>query len=297
MNISEETIDLYLRGDLSEPELQAFKRAIDADPKLKQEIDFQSDVVNSLKNYRHQQLKSRFDKLEIPAGGNIIGSGYTSSIYTKFAASILVVALLIGGSSIWLNNQNPTQTPDSNNSVAVVPTTPSPSKNEVTKTENSSAVIANTTQENVISANTSQAKKASKTTVKVSIKQNRIRKDSELFDEVAGEQNSPDMLNPDFEMPVINDGTSSAGIQNVKVNIVKEKNLGYRFFNNQLFLHGNFSNSTYELFELNNAPSKQLYLYFENNYYELLQGKTKVTSLNPITNKATLVQLNQLRER
>ena len=97
------------------------------------------------------------------------------------------------------------------------------------------------------------------------------------------------------DMSSINHGSVTGTASQVKVNIVKDKDLAYRFFNNQLFLHGNFSNSTYELYELNNSPSKQLFLYFDGNYYELIQGKTKVTALTPIKDKSTLAQLSQLR--
>lgn len=279
MNISEETIDSYLRGDLSGSDLEAFKSTVGSDPGLKQEIDFQQDIVNSLKQYRHQQLKSRFNSVEIPA------SGLNNSVFLKFAASIGIVAILIGSFVVWEQQQK-------HIAVDSIPKTSVPE----TASANNTTVYSTKTASAKPQAKETSSAKNTVTTPAESNKKGTVSNDV-FSEEIATEQYSPEAINRDFNMPEINDHTSNSTIQDVKVNIIKEKSLGYRFFNNQLFLHGNFSNSPYELFELNSTPDKQLYLYFETNYYELLQGKTKITALNPITDSNTLIQLNQLRER
>lgn len=305
MNITEETIDSFLRGDLSVAELTAFNEAITADPKLQQEVSFQQDIINSVKQHRHQQLKDRLNAVSVKP----VSLPFYSSPYLKLAAAIGIVALIVGGYSLFNNKED-------NTSVLVES---SATGTESTETPNTKASEENTnfnsTTETIVPAN--QNKQAeSKTTIASttantskstkSSDQNSISKKStkvaatfeELSEEPIDSNNTIQGINHNFDMPTMNHGgnTSNVSSPQIKVSIVKENNLGYRFFNNQLFLHGNFSNSTYELFELNNKPSKQLFLYFENNYYELIQGKTKVTSLSPITDKAILLQLTQLRE-
>jgi|GEM_PF-2758372 len=301
MNISEETIDSFLRGDLSGADLEKFNSALAADPKLQQEVSIQRDIVESLKQYRHQQLKNRLNSIEMKP----VAVGTFSSAYVKIAASIGVVALLVGGylffnknnaaSSISADNtENTAINSEIGNNVTAGAETSTPTEIAATTkpsaTENVSNVDATTSSKK---STTSDSKKSSSINEKGSKKSASY---SEPSDTEMNEDYSVDKVNDDFSIPTINDGAASISAPQIKVSIVKEKNLGYRFFNNQLFLHGNFSNSTYELYELNNKPSKQLFLYFESNYYELIQGKTKVTSLTPITDKTTLLQLTQLRE-
>jgi hypothetical protein len=300
MNISEETIDSFLRGDLSGADLEKFNSALAADPKLQQEVSIQRDIVESLKQYRHQQLKNRLNSIEMKP----VGLGTFSSTYIKLAASIGVVALLVGGYILFNKNNVSSSISTNEAEKATVNSEIGESITTGAETPASDKTIANTTtaatENTSISSETasknpavSDTKKSSSNNVKGSKKSTAY---TEPSDTEMNEDYAMDKVNDDFSIPTINDGSASISAPQIKVSIVKEKNLGYRFFNNQLFLHGNFSNSTYELYELNNKPSKQLFLYFENNYYELIQGKTKVTDLIPITDKTTLLQLTQLRE-
>lgn len=300
MNISEETIDSFLRGDLSETEQTAFNKAVAADPKLQQEVAIQKDIIDGVKQHRHQQLKDRLNAIEVKP----VGVGFFSSPYFKLAASVGVVALLVGSFSIFNNNTI-------ENTATVVESSPTGTESTEKSTEVSSIVsaenitsetekTASKTAENNVTAQTSKVVASASKTTQSSHAQNTASDNTfeEVSDEPMDSDNTIEGVNDNFNMPTMNHGGNASNISSpqIKVSIVKENNLGYRFFNNQLFLHGNFSNSTYELFELNNKPSKQLFLYFESNYYELLQGKTKVTSLTPITDKVILLQLTQLRE-
>lgn len=305
MNISEETIDSFLRGDLTGSELEEFNKALGSDPKLQQEVSFQQDIVDSIKQYRHNQLKNRLNSIEVAP----LSMGAASSIYFKFAASIGIVALLIG-SFVLLTKTKKVENP----SVSVLDTREAKESIQLENTKAGSSTLINDQQAKALSKNKSLDSKdvrstfpnasANKSDLKNSSVSSPSGEDetstSELVpgnEETADEDMTFDSRSENFSSPTINN-TEHSNISSsvVKVSIVKEKNLAYRYFNNELFLHGNFSNSTYELFELNNKPSKQLFLYFENNYYELIQGKTRVTDLVPITDKATLLQLAQLRE-
>jgi hypothetical protein len=302
MNISEETIDSFLRGDLKGAELERFNQALSADPKLQQEVSFQQDVVDSIKQYRHNQLKSRLNSIEVSP----ISTGSATSTYFKLAASIGIVALLIGTFAVLTNTKgkntltNATETSSKEDVLTanIEEVTPS----DIVSSEQKTSTSTNGKSE-------TKDTKITATSSEVSTKKSDVKKSTDNPDQTSTHTSFPsdeemtsddmafDSKSENFTVPTINNtehSTISASV--VKVNIVKEKNLAYRYFNNELYLHGNFSNSTYELFELNNKPSKQLFLYFENHYYELIQGKTKVTDLVPITDKATLLQLAQLRE-
>src|SRR6478609_7091153 len=104
MNISEETIDAFLRGDLSETEVAAFNKAVSADPKLQQEVSIQKDIIDAVKQNRHQQLKDRLNAIDVKP----VGVGFFSSPYFKLAASIGVVALIVGSFSMFNNTEENT---------------------------------------------------------------------------------------------------------------------------------------------------------------------------------------------
>ena len=296
MNITEETIDSFLRGDLSSAEVTAFNEGLAADPKLQQEVSFQRDIIDSVKQNRHQQLKNRLDSIDIKP----VGIGFYSSPYFKLAASIGVVAFIVGTFSFFNTTEDNNADIVESNETGIEYTEKSSVKQPLIASEentNSNSKVENTTSAPAVEHIDSKATTVSKTNSKPQ-KGTPNTTYEDLSEEPMDSENTIEGINENFDMPTADHGGNTSNISSpqIKVSIVKENNLGYRFFNNQLFLHGNFSNSTYELFELNNKPSKQLFLYFEKNYYELIQGKTKITSLTPITDKAILIQLNQLRE-
>lgn len=300
MNITEEMIDSFLRGDLNSAETEAFNKAVSADPKLQQEVSIQKDIIDSVKQFRHQQLKDRLNAIDVKP----VGVGFFASPYVKLAASIGVVALIAGSFSLFNNtNENPATAVVESSATGIDPThstslTETAPASDVTVSATESAASAKTDSKPTAASTNAATAGSTVNNTKTQKTASDVAAHVDLSEEPMDTDNTIEGINDNFNMPTMNHGGSASGVSSpqVKVSIVKENNLGYRFFNNQLYLHGNFSNSTYELFELNNKPSKQLFLYFENNYYELIQGKTKVTALTPITDKTILLQLTQLRE-
>lgn len=300
MNISEEIIDSFLRGDLNSAETEAFNNALSADPELQQEVSIQKDIVEALKGHRHQQLKNRLNSIDVKPAG-VFGSSYV-----KLAASMGMVALLVGSFALFS-----TDDPKESGLVQTRTTTSSESNKNQPLSVSEELSQADQPQTKVLAAATEHSgtsvnsKAVSVDAETNSVKNSSIDKTTKksaaklTYSEIdADEMDGGFTIQPQtdgVDMSAVNHGSATSTTSQVKVNIVKDKDLAYRFFNNQLYLHGNFSNSTYELYELNNSPSKQLFLYFAGNYYELIQGKTKVTTLTPITDKATLAQLSQLK--
>ena len=99
MNISEEIIDSFVRGELKGSELDAFNNSVAADPQLQQQVSFQKEIVGSINQFRHQQLKSRLNAIAVkPIGVSLLGSNYA-----KIAASITAVVILLGSYAIYDN--------------------------------------------------------------------------------------------------------------------------------------------------------------------------------------------------
>jgi hypothetical protein len=82
----------------------------------------------------------------------------------------------------------------------------------------------------------------------------------------------------------------------IEVKNVK-KQFHYQYYNNKLFLYGDFDSTPYEIFELNSRKDKQLYLFYNNEFYGLKQSQTRITPLQMIKDQEKLNALNALRNK
>jgi len=92
-------------------------------------------------------------------------------------------------------------------------------------------------------------------------------------------------------------GVSS--LDNLQIEKIKDKkhNLYYQYYNNKLFLYGDFDSKPYEILELNTIKDKLIYLYFEDKYYGLNQNQIDIAALSVIKDKVTLSNLELIRNK
>ena len=69
----------------------------------------------------------------------------------------------------------------------------------------------------------------------------------------------------------------------------------YQFYNNKLYLYGDFDNK-YEILELNTPAGISIYMFYKDKFYELQQNQEKITPLNAIRNSALMRDLKTIRE-
>jgi hypothetical protein len=72
---------------------------------------------------------------------------------------------------------------------------------------------------------------------------------------------------------------------------VIEEKYHYRYFNNKLYLYGNFDQEPYEIVELNNKGDRQLFLSYKNNTYVIEQNVTETAQLKKLNDKMLTKEL------
>jgi hypothetical protein len=65
----------------------------------------------------------------------------------------------------------------------------------------------------------------------------------------------------------------------------------------KLYLYGKFDNGLYEVIDLGRKVGKQSFLFYQNTYYQVLPGTSKVTQLMPTDDKGIVASLDKLRKR
>ena len=97
----QEKIDQYHAGRLSSDEMSVLEKELASDPSLQAESNFQSDIINGLKEFRKSELKSRLNGIEVnPAWFDFIQQ---STLLKSFGG--VAVATLIG-TGVFLSASN-----------------------------------------------------------------------------------------------------------------------------------------------------------------------------------------------
>ncbi|MFL5730133.1 MAG: hypothetical protein ACJ75J_11665 [Cytophagaceae bacterium] len=303
-----ENIEAYITNKMSAGEKAFFENELAKDPLLNNEIELQRDIIDSLKENRKAQLKNRLNNIQIDAT-----SSYTG---LKVAASILLAGLVSFGGYKYLNSNKEIQN-SGNNTISLT----SPEKTINTESSSSNQVIVEN-QKSVSAENTDKNQNAASNIKGTVIAQNqngestRYTRTTTTVTQTTVESNNLPIFNtPEVKdryedsdgiktenhinMPKGDVGNSNGEsmLDNLDREIIKDKNhkLAYQYYNNKLFLYGDFDSKPYELLELNTLKDKQLYLYFEGKYYGLKQNQTSITSLTVIEDKQTLSNLELIR--
>jgi hypothetical protein len=115
--------------------------------------------------------------------------------------------------------------------------------------------------------------------------------------EIAGDLDEDEMVTEDISSEN-NFNTIEEIKENIesKVEVEAEKSrkypFHYKFYNNKLFLLGDFKNSPYEIIELNSAKGKKYFLYYEGSFYRLYSDRMKPAPLEKVDDKSIIDELN-----
>lgn len=288
-----ENIEAYLENRLSPGEKSLFESEIAKDPLLKNELNLQQDIIQSLKSYRKTQLKNRLNNIEVSMTPNYYGA--------KIAASILISGLLGLGAYSYFNNKSETTISSpvaietrienpSKESTSPEVTLDNTSKNDVPLAINeNSKGVSDATTKNETKAIVKKNSPGNSTTAPISTGSPKMVEsfDNELF------QSDNNVTLPDGKIAQTTESKS-----NIDITIDKssENKFHYKFFNNKLFLYGSFDSNKYEILELNTYEGKQVYLYYDNSYFKLNSNQADVSPLSKINDKNVIEQLNKFNQ-
>ncbi|MGK7393943.1 MAG: hypothetical protein ACNS62_05205 [Candidatus Cyclobacteriaceae bacterium M3_2C_046] len=280
-------IEKYLEDQLSGTEKLDFERKLQQDPLLKNEFDWQKDMVESIKQFRKSELKSRLNAIKVGP------SPYVHIL--KIAASVTTASLLtIGAYNYFSNSDNvsPINLTESHvisfdqNELPQKPEAPQELKNEIGLSE----VAANEDQELYAS---------NKTKTEISSKAALTRPQfvmPEIIEEFEDDEpalNEVDISSLKNEFSSLSNNT----LERVEITSINHNtyDFHYQFFNGKLFLYGEFDQMPYEILELNTENNRKLYLFYNDHYYSLKDDQSEIVPLNQIQDSLLIKELHILK--
>ncbi len=263
------TIDCYLKGQLSEEERRALEEKMQQDPLLAHEVTWQKDIYHALGDVRRAALKSRLDDVIIhptsyflrqrwltaAAVGTLLLAG-SAYYYLTSAEPERIVALQKVEAPFMYPEGYPLQRIPQRSAPATIATAEAPS-----------SVADNTANTSSTTSTEAQSTPPLVTPPQVV---------SEF------EEENPTVDYNDFTAP------EKAALQE---NVYREENVTvaavsdsrytfhYQFFDNKLYLHGDFDQMPYKIIALNTENDKRLFLEFDGDYYRISKHEAVVPLL------------------
>lgn len=285
-------IEAYFDGSIKPEQKLMLESKIETDPLLKAEFNLQQNIINGIGDIRKQQLKARLSSLDVSGSGSML---FGSRV--KWLAGTLTVVTIFSSLLYWymsdsaknqlqLNSEDvllmekeaftlqaPNATANSNENFDVVV-----SKVNKTVKEDFTASKPDLTLRSIKKAESEKSAKA-KPQALVSFKDNddfQPYKDKEFSKSIERDINRNVSSETDIEF----------------FNSVRpDDTYHYRYFNNKLYLYGEFENEPYEIIELHNKGKKQLFLSYQNEIYSINNNITDITPLQKVEDEMLIMEL------
>ena len=272
-----ELIDDYLANRLNEQDKNAFDQQLEGDPTLREEVDFQRQVVQGVHQARTAELKTMLNNVPIT------GSGWSAGQITATAVSVALVATAL---YFYLkDDQTPIAQPDKKQHQEVAPpsdnmakqpaaTTDTKEKAEPAVREEQPANAPRITKKNVI---TSPVQKPAIQVVDPS---------DELKE--TGEASATPIQGRSEIIP--------SKLEVITESSDKKHGFHYQFSQGKLMLFGPFDKNLYEILEIH-GEDHAVFLFYKENYYLLDEKEIQITQLTYIRDSQLLKKLKEYRGR
>ena len=256
-----ETIDRYLKGQLSEEERRTLEDKMQQDPLLAQEVTWQKDIYHALGEVRRAALKSRLDQIAVHPN-----SGF---FHQRWGIVAAVGALLLAGSTYYYLASEAPEPPVARAAQSPV-TYPEAYTIRRTPPQNEVAALASE------AATSLEASPSAKETSRPSVAAPQIRRGQptaippqvvSAFDEDALAVDYNDFEAP--EKSSLQENTYQEENVAIETQSDSRYTFHYQFFDNKLYLHGDFDRTPYKVIALNTENDKKLFLEFDGDYYRI----------------------------
>lgn len=291
-------VQAFFDNEMSVEERMDFEQLIDKDPSLQEEYQLQKDIIEEIREHRKQELKNHLSTIN--AGGLI---QWTSALrWATAGVASLVVATGIyffypssEGNLIPLVDLTIGQT-----EVHIPPVPAQPIAEFTPIVEESVTGLSETETQDQAEENLVEAEIESDVAEAVV---NPVPVFTNASPEVswpALETQTGDITIPEeetvlpgevFNRPHASEDEKIA----VEPTPSRRYSFHYQFYNNKLYLYGDYDDMPYEIIEYNRIEGRQFYLFYQNKYYQVVQGERKITPLKEITNQSLISELTKLR--
>lgn len=265
-----ELLDQYLSNKMDEASRIEFEQRINSDSGLKNEFEFQKQLVEGIRKARVNELKTLLNNTVIPPA-------QTGPTLIKIATWVVIAGMVGSGIYYWINKNSEPEAV----STEVVETDSileEPAIAETIKPEATAAVEeqADAVTEKSPAPEVSSPKKTTKTSP---VKQPELKPYDPTQETDSNATHQPAIALDDIsEQPV-----STSSVQVETDNTIKKFNFHYEFKDNKLLLYGSFEKDLYTILEFFNNNKRTVFLYYNSNYYlldESVENPTPLKSLN-----------------
>ena len=274
-----ELIDRYLKGQLSESEQLTFDAQLRQDPLLSHEIKWQKDIHQALVDTRRNALKSRLDQVPVN----------TTYSYGSLKIAAVVATLLIAAGGLYYTYTQssaayePFYSDDSPARISYQEayTIEQPTVKLKASSNNVSSAAAPAEEETIIAVVPKAPKNPAATQPQVV---------SSFTEE------TPNINYSDFEAPekqALQANDYAADDVAIEALADSKYDFHYQFYDNKLYLHGDFQDTPYKIIALNTSEDKKLFLEFDGQYYHV-NRRTEPTPLVAIEDTSLIKDLQQL---
>ena len=285
-----EQIEAYLRNELSVEDKVIFEEMIRRDPLLKNELELQHDIVDVIRHYRKNQLKARLNQVPMDVATTGRSYGYK-------AAGVALAGLLLVGSLGWLAYDRfaPAHQPE--------PVTPNKSQ----QTDMPDSIFGNPSENKTVPA-TPEVKdqrtpsKDLAPKIQPAVKNTNVPKPEVTVPEDGqNTENTLTKTQEDSRVPSGDITLSPVGKnpKSVQVSIISQDpkhQFHYNFSEGKLVLYGRFE-QLYEILDFNSKAGKQVYLYYQQNFYRLNENQVSTAPLQKVNNPQLIQTLKEAREQ
>lgn len=286
-----ELLDGFFEGTLSSSEESTLMNRLKTDTDLKGEFELQQDIINTIRETRKMELKSRLDNIPIKWYHNISNSWKVAATATVITVSTLTAYYFIDLQDNFKNRidlaQNEVILEELYSDRADMPAKPEvEAPEEVIDIQASNReIIAESRDETNVMETTVTTKDR---TIDVVVPD--IIEDFEEVDNIEPENVTSGDIN--VMTPSREDVHSSVEINTV---LHKKFNFHYNFSGGTLTLYGNFEDVPYEIIEINSATGKRFYLNYKDQFYNIINTEN-IIPLQPVTNETLINELKIVKE-
>ena len=297
-------VDQYLKGKLSKDERLAFEEKIQQDPLLANEVSLQQDIYEALGEARKAALKNRLNQVPIHQSPRAPWQGFKT-------AAVIGTLLLAGASSYYYVNSLTQSTEATiSSTTATTKQVKYPKaytlshRSVVSEVEKPSAAPrpaeAETPFPSAASEATTPANVATRTNKPTVANQN-IPNPTVVRPEVVSqfaEEDDVSINYDDFNVPA-KQALQGNNYQKEDVAIEtlsdSDYHFHYQFYDNKLYLYGEFYGLPYKIIALNTEADKKLFLEFKDDYYHIGEHRD-IVPLEKIDDDALVKSLNKLSQ-
>ncbi len=282
-------VERFLDGEMSKTEVADFDHLRSQDPLLSNEYNSQQEIINGVKNFRKAELKTRFNSIDVTPGLFQAAAGSTAAQVTSV---VLLTSVVFVGSYLWVKWPKRIESIDL--SVASKTTDLSESsfnqniKNELPLIELPNYDASNKTDE-IETIEIEEEMEETETVTPIG---------PDIISPELADSGFDEKILPEVEEGVVLDSDVKSKASQVEIENIStsKKNFQYKFYNNKLFLYGDFNGIPYEVLEINSRFGKKLFLYHNSSFYRIDDNVTKSSPLRVVSNPDLIKELMILKE-